>query len=164
MVMAERLGRVIAEGRPFAAEIAALRAIGASPEALRRLEGAAATGAPTAAALTAAFRQARPALIAETSGAELSFTDRLLRLTDGLIRVRATGAVEGTSPSALAARIEQALQRGDAGSALAAWAALPEPARRAAQGFGDQLRVRAEADAAARTIMDTAVTALAGTR
>ncbi len=162
MVMAERLARVVGEGRPFQTEIAALRAVGVSPERVRALEPLAAAGAPTIAALTAAFRQARAAMTVEPAGTQLSLTDRLLKLTDGLVRVRVTGAVEGATPSALAARMEQALQRGDAAGALALWEQLPEPGRRASEAFAAALRARATADGAARAIMDDAVRALAG--
>jgi uroporphyrinogen-III synthase len=162
LVVAERLGRAIEDGRPFQQEVAALGAMGAPPEALAALSQAAAGGAPTMRALAVEFRKVRPALVAEPASGDAPWYERLLRLTDGLVRVRSTGAAEGTTPPALAARIDQALQRGDAAAAEAAFQFLPEPARRAGEGFAAPLRRRAALDRAVKTISDDAVRALSG--
>jgi uroporphyrinogen-III synthase len=160
LILAERLGRAIEAGRPFQQELAALGALGLPPDALAALSQAAAGGAPTMQAIAAEFRKARPALVAEPASADAPWYERLLRLTDGLVRVRSTGAVEGTTPPALAARIDQALQRGDAAGAEAAYQLLPEPARRASESLSALLRRRAALDRAVRTISDDAVRAL----
>ena len=161
VVIGERVQRLLAEGRPFETEARALASLGASGPAAAVLSEAAGRGVPTIAALTAEFRRLRPAMSVETAGSDPSWTERLLRLTDGLVRVRPVGEVQGSSPAAVAARIEQALARGDAAGAAAAWAELPEPARRATQPLDTALQARLRVEQALKTIMDEAVRALA---
>ncbi len=160
LILADRLGKALAEGRPFAVEARALAATGAPAEPMQVLNGLAAGGAPSGAGLLADFRKLRAVLAVEPANVDAPWTERLLKLTDGLVRVRSTGAVEGSSPAAIAARIEQALQRGDAAAARAAWAQLPEPARRASEAFGAALKQRADADQAIKAITDDAIKAL----
>lgn len=160
LILADRLGKALAEGRPFAVEARALAATGASAEPMQVLNGLAAGGAPSGAGLLADFRKLRAVLAVEPANVDAPWTERLLKLTDGLVRVRSTGAVEGSSPAAITARIEQALQRGDAAAARGAWAQLPEPARRASEAFGAALKQRADADQAIKAITDDAIKAL----
>lgn len=160
LILADRLGKALAEGRPFAVEARALAATGAAAEPMQVLNGLAAGGAPSGAGLLADFRKLRAVLAVEPANVDAPWTERLLKLTDGLVRVRSTGAVEGSSPAAITARIEQSLQRGDAAAAQAAWAQLPEPARRASEAFGAALKQRADADQAIKTITDDAIKAL----
>jgi hypothetical protein len=58
------------------------------------------------------------------------------------------------------ARIEDALARGSISDAAAAWESLPDAARQASGEWGQQLKQRAEAEAAARTVAAEAVAAL----
>jgi hypothetical protein len=160
LILADRLARALADGRPFAVEARALAASGAAAEPMQVLNGVAAGGAPSGAALLADFRRLRAVLSIEPANVDAPWTERLLKLTDGLVRVRSTGAVEGSSPAAITARIEQALQRGDAALAQAAWAQLPEPARRASEPFGAALKQRAAVDQAIKAITDDAIKAL----
>lgn len=160
LILADRLGKALAEGRPFAVEARALAATGASAESMQVLNGLAAGGAPSGAGLLADFRKLRAVLAVEPANVDAPWTERLLKLTDGLVRVRSTGTVEGSSPAAITARIEQALQRGDVAAAQAAWAQLPEPARRASEAFGAALKQRADADRAIKAITDDAIKAL----
>lgn len=161
VVVGERVQRLLAEGRPFETEARALASLGASGPAAAILVEAAGRGVPTIAALTAEFRRLRSAMSVETAGSDPSWTERLLRLTDGLVRVRPVGEAQGSSPAAVAARIEQALARGDTAGAAAAWAQLPEPARRATQPLDRALQARLRVEQALKTIMDEAVRALA---
>jgi hypothetical protein len=124
------------------------------------LQPLAAAGAPALQPLLAEFRTLRAALAIEPASADSPWYERMLRMTDGLVRVRSTGAVEGSSPVAVTARIDQALQRGDSAAAAAAWAQLPEPARRASEAWIRQVRQRAGAEQAIRTITDSAIKAL----
>jgi hypothetical protein len=167
LVMAERLQRNIAAGQPLQAELAALAAVGAAPERLRALTPFAASGAPTNSAMLAALRAVRPQLALEAGAPDPSITDRLLAAAGGLVRVRAAGeqqAPTGAGAGALTTLTEQALQRGDAAAALAAFGRLPEPNRRAGETLAAQMRSRAAIDEAARGIMDDAVKALGAAR
>jgi uroporphyrinogen-III synthase len=162
LVISDRLVRALDGGKPFANEARALSALGAPQAAAVALARLADGSAPSRDALLAAFRQARPKMLVDAPGGpDPSLSERLLKLTDGLVRVRATGSIGGVSPAALTARIDQALQRGEAAAARAAWAELPEPARRETAAFEALLSRRGEADAALRTVQDEAVAALA---
>ena len=160
LILADRLGKALAEGRPFVVEARALAATGAAAEPMQVLNRLAAGGAPSGAGLLADFRKLRAVLAVEPANVDAPWTERLLKLTDGLVRVRSTGAVEGSSPAAITARIEQSLQRGDAAAAQVAWAQLPEPARRASEAFGAALKQRVDADQAIKAITDDAIKAL----
>jgi hypothetical protein len=138
--------------------------MGALPEPSRLLGQVAEAGIPSVASLSTEFRKLRGVMAAEPARPDAPWSERLLKMTDGLIRIRPTGAVEGSSPAALAARIDQALKRADSAGALESWSLLPEPARRASDAFGAMLRRRAEAEGALKAISDDAVKTLsAGT-
>ncbi|MGL4437939.1 MAG: uroporphyrinogen-III synthase [Bosea sp. (in: a-proteobacteria)] len=160
LIVADRLTRALAEGRPFTTEMTALTALGATAEPLRVLGPMATSGAPAMTVINAEFRKLRPVFVAEPASPDAPWSERLLKLTDGLVRVRSTGAVQGASPAAVASRIDQALQRGDVGAAATAFAELPEPARRAGEAWMATLSQRANADQAIKTITDDAIKAL----
>jgi hypothetical protein len=160
LIVADRLARAVAEGRPFQSEWTTLSSLGAPAEPMAALQPLAAAGAPALQPLIAEFRTLRPVMATEPASADASWYERMLRMTDGLVRVRSTGAVEGSSPAAVTARIDQALQRGDSAAAAAAWAQLPEPARRASEAWVGRVRVRASAEQAIRTITESAIKAL----
>lgn len=164
LVLAERTQRLAQGGAGFAPELRALQALGVSAAPLQALAGIAEKGAPTIASLTAEFRRLRAAMVVETGAADPGWSERLLRMTDGLVRVRPVGEPQGSSPGAITARLEQALERGDAAAAAAAWAALPEPARRASESLNAALATRAGADQALKTILDDAIKALSAAR
>lgn len=160
LIITDRLARALADGRPFESEIAALGALGAPAEPLATLKSFASRSAPTLAELITGFRSLRGVFAAEPADPDAPWYERLLRMTDGLVRVRSTGAVEGTSPPAVTARMDQALQRGDIAAAIEAFGTLPEPARRAGEAWIAAARQRASADRAIRTISDDAIKAL----
>lgn len=164
LIVADRLARALSEGRPFAPEMTALTALGAAAEPMRVLGAMAAGGAPAMATISAEFRKLRPVFAAEPASPDAPWSERLLKLTDGLVRVRSTGAVQGASPAAVASRIDQALQRGDSAAAAAAFADLPEPARRAGEAWIVAVRERASADQAVKTITDDAIKALSAAK
>ncbi len=96
LVLLDRIRALVAQDRPFEAEARALASLGAAGPALDALAAAARTPPPSAARLLAEFRKARPTMTIDTPAANASWTDRLLRLTDGLIRV--TPSASGPAP------------------------------------------------------------------
>jgi hypothetical protein len=78
-----------------------------------------------------------------------------------VVRVTPIGEVAGDDPAALVSQIDAALGRGQVAAALAAWARLPEPARRASQDWADAAQSRVGADKAAQDILDEAMVRLA---
>ena len=161
LIMADRIARALADGRPFAQEAAALAAMGTAPEPLRTLTTASQAGVPTFAALRTALAPVRQQVVSSPP-ADASWSDRLLGLMGSVVRVRSTGAGQGQSPLAVISRIDQSLQGGDAVAAVALFGQLPEPARRAGADWLEAATRRASADTALKTITDNAVRAMSG--
>lgn len=160
IVLAGRVQAALASGRPFAADVAALAKGGGSPEQIAALNAVATGGAPTRDALLAQLRTHRAMYARELTPASAGWQDRLVALASRVISIRPVGDTGTNDPATLPARLENAIARGDNGTAAAAWAQLPEPARRASADFGEALRKRAAADAAIATIAQDAVAAL----
>jgi hypothetical protein len=159
-VLAGRLNEALAQGAPFADVLGGLRRFEADPARLQALEPVAATGAPTAAALQQEFRPLAERIVRETRGEADTITERLLRMADRVVTVRAVDDPGSNAVPAVVARIEGALARGALADAAAAWDSLPEQARQVSAAWGQRLRARVAADGAARAIAADSVAAL----
>jgi hypothetical protein len=138
---------------PYAAELAALRAMGPDPAALKPLEASAKTGIPDRALLAQQFRaETAPAIVAASAAAPApepeDFSDRVLARLEGVVTIR---RVDGSdSPSAPALReTEAALEKGDLDAALEALKPLSGKEAEAAQPFAAQVQARLAAERAA---------------
>jgi hypothetical protein len=69
--------------------------------------------------------------------------------------------VEGTSPEAVVARIEDAVRNGDLATAAREWDALPEPAKAAGAQFKQKLDARLHVE---NLVGGTLTRAVAGTK
>jgi hypothetical protein len=87
--------------------------------------------------------------------------DRLLAHLRGLIQVRDLNEPAGDDPQDLASRVEADCRRGDVSGALAAFAKLPDPSRKAASAWASAAQARQAAEAALQSIRETAVAQLA---
>ncbi|MBV9287823.1 MAG: hypothetical protein JO288_08365 [Hyphomicrobiales bacterium] len=152
----------LAAGAPFPTELAALQNLGVDPAKLAPLK-ALAGGAPTDRALAASFEAVAPkALAAAASPREPSDAwDRFLAHIHGLVQVRDLAETTGDDPAALVSQIEAETRRGDLHAALAAFAKLPEPARRAAADWAAAAGARQQADDAVQSIREAALENLA---
>jgi hypothetical protein len=160
VVLADRLSGALREGTPLGPVLAALPRYGVDPARLAPLQPYAERGAPTAAALGRDFEDVRERILREARPGDSDLWDRLARMADRVVTIRAVDEPGATSPGALVARIEDALERGAFSEALSAYQSLPEPARRVSEAFGSALRQRAAAEDAARTVAAEAVSAL----
>jgi hypothetical protein len=152
-------------GEPFATEWAALSRLGADGAALATLKPYSDTGAPAAAALAVSFAKIAPSLVAaDNPDTGDGVMDRMLDHMRKLVRVRAVGEVAGDDPAALVSQIEAALARGQAASALGIYARLPEAARKAGADWAKTADARVAADAAARSLRESAIGRLAAAR
>jgi len=159
-VLAQQLGDALREGKPYAEVLGALRGFTSDPAQLAPLEPFAKTGAPGAAALAQEFRPIAERLRREARQGTEDWTDRLLRMADKVVTVRAVNEPAPSGVPGTVAAIEDALARGAFGDAAKAWDSLPEPARQASAAWGEKLKQRAAAEAAARTVTADAVAAL----
>jgi hypothetical protein len=182
VALAQALLGALDAGRPFAGELDALAAIGASAPTLDALKPLAQAGAPRLEALTRAFAQAEPRIAQANSQANSQanaqansqanappasagegdgWLDKLARGASGFVRVRPVGEPDAAQPGDAPARIERALARGDLGAALAEWERLPEAAKAAGADWARQARARLAADAAAQSLLAEALARLA---
>jgi hypothetical protein len=163
VTLSGRLSDALRDGKPYGPLLEALRKAGIDPARLAPLEPFAATGAPTAATLAAAFKPVGDAIIRESrSGAE-GWNDRILRMVDRVVTVRPVNDSGSTGVPSVVARIGAALDAGDVQGALAAWETLPEPARRLSDAWARQARERVAADAASGAIASDALATLTRT-
>lgn len=151
----QALAAAVRRGDPFVNELAAVDALRVAPEKTAALRPFAEKGAPTPAALLAAFRPLASPLAASGPSAG-GVTGVLSRF----VNVRPVGEPAGNEPPALVARIEAALARGDTARALVDWGLLPEPARRLSASFADLLSQRDRAAKALAALEQDAIAAL----
>lgn len=161
LIIAERVGRAVANGEVFATEVAALTKLGAGPEQSSILSGLAQQKLATVAGLRADLARLRQSPSLQPA-AGAPWHERLQGLLDSVVRVRVAGSGPAQSPSAIMDRIDNALQSGALEMAAALFGTLPEPARQDGRAFIDALQRRVSADKAIKSIMDDAIKALSG--
>jgi hypothetical protein len=163
-ILAVALEGRLAAGAPFAQELSGLSRLGADAGRIGALKPYADSGAPTLAALAAAFAKLEPSLTALATPAparnDESVFDRLFDHMRALVRVHKVGAA-GEGAEGLPAAVAAALGRGDLAAALDAYGKLPEPARQAGAEWAKSAAARQAAGAAARALRDDAVARLA---
>lgn len=135
-----------ATGRPYEAELAALRA--ASPDAAipTAIANAAPTGLTRPDIIASRFDAVLPAIIAgrpATTGAQ--WQDGALDWFASAIALRPTGEMEGDSPEAVTSRLEGAIARRDFATAKTLFDALPQPMQTAAGDVPALVASQAEA-------------------
>ena len=164
-ILAISLNERLNAGAPFAQEMAALARLGADGGRLSALKPFADAGAPTLAALGAAFAKIAPGVIAAaTPPSGGGVIDRLLDHMRKLVRVRKVGAVAGGDADALVSRVSAALARGDLSAALDAYEGLPDAARQASRDWAQAAEARQAAGAAAEGLRADAVGRLAAAK
>ncbi|MGK9202870.1 MULTISPECIES: COG4223 family protein [Sinorhizobium] len=149
------LKTAIDRGGPFLAELDTLRSIAPEDPVVKELADVAATGVPTRTELRESFRPAADAMLdaLHRPDPDQGIFDRLVSSAMSGIRVRPVGSVEGDTPEAVIARIEDKLDNGDLKGASLEWDSLPEAAKSAGQGFKEKLDRRLGVE----TVIDAAV-------
>ena len=160
VVLAGRLNDALNSGTPYSQVLDGVKKAGADASRIAPLEPFAQQGAPTAAALARSFEPVETAIIRESRGPTDSWSDRLLRMADRVVTIKPVNEAGSSGVPALAARIRQALERGDVVEAAAAWDALPEPSRRLSEDWGRQVKAVADAHRAAQAISTDALATL----
>jgi hypothetical protein len=164
-LVAQAVARAVDDGRPYAADLDTLKALGAEPGALARLQPLAATGAPTPAALKAQWDAvSNDVLAAVKPAAAGSLLDRLGSHALSVVQVRRVGAAEGDDPGALVTQVDSALDAGDVADALAAWTKLPQAGRDRSADWAAAAKARVEAADAAQGLVGHAIATLGRTK
>jgi hypothetical protein len=142
------LRAAVAQGRPFATELATIKSFIPDPGDLGPLAAYADKGIPTVPELTRSFPASRDAALAAAAPAPSgSLIDRLLASASTLIKVkRVDEAASGDSPSAVLARAEALLDKGDLAGAVKQVETLQGGPRDAFSAWLDPARARLAAD------------------
>jgi hypothetical protein len=161
-IVAAALRSAVERGQPFAAELAAAKALGADAKSLAPLEPFAASGLPNATALAREISDLAPALLqaAGTAPREGGFLERLQSNAEKLVRIRRVEDVAGNDPAAIIARVEVKAAHADLAGALSELASLPEAVRAPAAAWIGKAQARAAAVDASRRLAADAVTQL----
>jgi hypothetical protein len=163
VVVASLLDISVRQGEPFAPALAAAKSLADNADALKPLEGFAASGVPSAATLSRELLTLVPKLSPPspdnaTTGSGL--IDRLQAGASKLVRIERTDAV-GNDRGAIVARVTAAALRNDSAEARRELNTLAPGDRSAAQGWLDKADARDAALAASRQFADDAMAALA---
>jgi hypothetical protein len=164
-LVAATLREAVENGRPFAAEFAAAKALGADAGALAPLEPFAAAGLPSAETLAHDFDKAEPAMSAASAppGQDDSVIGRLRDNAKRLIHFRRIGEPPGDDPAAVIARVGTKLHRGDIAGALAEVERLPQPVKAPGADWIKAAKARTTAIEAARQLAANSLATLAKT-
>jgi hypothetical protein len=162
IVAAALLDVQVRAGDPYASALAAAKPFAANPEALKPLEGFAASGVPSAAALSRELLTLVPKLSspAPDNAATTGLVDRLQAGAAKLVRIERTDTA-GTDRGAVVARVTAAGLRNDVAEARRELNTLPSADRAAAQAWLDKAEARDAALATSRQFAADAMTALA---
>lgn len=164
-VTAQAISGAIDAGQAFPQEFHALQALGADPAKLAALQAVADNGAPSLRDLQAGLAEARDRIVTQGAApASGSYMDRLVAGASNLVQVRPLGSVVGDTPAAVVARINEAIGNDDLAAALAEWHKLPESSQSAAKALAERIKLRLDAEQAARDIAANAIGAMASPR
>lgn len=133
-------------GGPYMAELDALAAIAPEDPAIEGLRPHAATGIASRAELTRQFGGVADAILAAIHQPDPNqgIGERLLSSALSVVKVRPVGNVEGATPEAIIARMEDKLQNGDLKGATIEWEGLPETGKTVSATFVSTLKARIE--------------------
>ena len=140
-VAASALKTAIDRGGPYLAELEALASVAPDEPALAGLREQAAVGVPSRADLVRDFPAVADAILdaAHQPAGDQGIVDRLMASAASAIRIRPVGSVEGDTPEAIVARIENKLQNGDLKGAAIEWRSLPEAGQAAGADYKSAL-------------------------
>jgi hypothetical protein len=163
IVAATLLDVLVRVGDPYPAALTAAKSLAPNPDALKPLEGFAASGVPGAPALSRELLALVPKLSPpspENSTTGSTLVDRLRADASKLVRIERTDAVGNTSGNVVA-RVTAAALRNDYKEARRELETLAPADRAAAQGWLEKADARDAALAVSRQFAAEAMTALA---
>ncbi|MBV2184699.1 MAG: hypothetical protein KUL88_09200 [Rhizobium sp.] len=133
-------------GGPFMAELDALAGISPDDPAVEGLRPHAATGVSSRAELVRKFGDVADTILAAIHQPDPNegIGQRLLSSALSVVKVRPVGNVEGATPEAILARMEDKLQNGDLKGAALEWESLPEAGKAVSTDYVSMLKTRIE--------------------
>ncbi|HZP20782.1 MAG TPA: hypothetical protein VFB16_11325 [Bauldia sp.] len=136
------------KGGAFVGDLAMLAALGSDPADVAALRPLAEKGAPSRAELQSSFGEVADAILRATrpAGAGSGLLDRLAGFARGLVSVKPTAPVEGTTPEAIVSRMVAEVERGDLAGALGERDALPDAGKAASAAWANAAETRLAID------------------
>lgn len=159
-IAATLLDLSVRQGEPYATALQVVRPLADDIANLKPLEAFAASGVPSAPALSRELIELLPQLSASTSSVNVGLLDRLQAGAEGLIRIQRPDGVPGESRAAIVSRVAAAAQRNDIAAAKRELAALPPTDRTPALRWIEKADAREAALAASRQFAAAALAAL----
>jgi hypothetical protein len=159
-----QLRESVLAGRPYEAEIAALRELEDSPEIDDILATHAAQGVQTRAVLVSRFAALPSAIVAAGGEEGGDVWSRIERWARRLVTIRPLGETGGDDPAAIAARAEARVAAGDLAAAVAELSALKGPAAAVAASWRTLAERRLAAERALGELQSTALAQAGETR
>ena len=161
-VAAAALKAAIDRGGPFATELETFAGVAPDDPAVAGLQTFSTTGVPSRAELQQEFQTVANAILDTLNQPDPSqgFASRLMTSALSVVKVRRVGDVEGDTPEAVVARIENSLRGDNLEAAAAEWAKLPEAAKAVSQQFKQKLDGRIEVE---KLVGDTLTRAVSNT-
>ncbi|MDP9837454.1 hypothetical protein J2T09_002206 [Neorhizobium huautlense] len=156
---ASALKTAIDRGGPFTGELQTFAGIAGSDPAVQTLEKFAQSGVPSASDLVQKFPQTATAILntAHQTDEQAGIGSRLLSSAMQMVKVRPVGDVEGDTPEAIVARMEDKLRKGDLKGASTEWDVLPQPAKDASIAYKQTLDARIEVDGLVDNTLNRAI-------
>ncbi len=143
------LDRAVRSGRPFAAELNAVKALGGAGEDMTALAAHAESGIEPIERLEKSLPDfIKTALDAEYAREDGGFFGKLWANTRSLMNIRRKGLIEGDSTEAILARMETRLKAGDTSAAIKEAESLKGEAAVILRPWLEQAKARAAAEAA----------------
>ena len=155
------LKSAIDRGGPFLTELDTLSRVSQDDPAIASLRPFAATGVPSRAELMRDYPDVANAMLAALNQPDPNqgIFERLSESALSLVKVRPVGNVEGESPDAIVARMENKLRNGDLQGAALEWNSLPEPAKGVSSVYKKSLDARIEVENLVSGTLNRAISA-----
>lgn len=163
-IAAAALKAAIDRGGSFETELQTFGSVAGDDPAIADLQKFAAAGVPSRVELQREFPKVADAMLEATSQPDPNqgIAGRLLSSAMSVVKVRRVGNVEGDTPEAIIARIEEALRNGDLKASVREWDALPEPAKATSRDFRQKLDARIQVEDLVGGTLTRAVTGTQG--
>ena len=148
-------------GGSFKAELDTFASVATDDPAASKLQAYADKGVPTRADLVRRFPAAANAMIdaIHQPAAEEGIAARLMSSAMRVVKVRPVGDVDGDTPEARVARMEERIKNGDLKAAAAEFNGLPDAAKQAASAYKQALDARIDVDELAAGTLTRAMAA-----
>lgn len=148
LMAANSLKAAIDRGGSYNTELALYKSTAPNNQSLQLLEQYASTGLENNAELSQDFASIADDIAKFDTKLDQNagFFAKLWARAKNLVTTRPVGNVEGNEPSAIAARMEQAIREGDYQKALNEWQSLPDGAKNFSRKFVAILQARRDAD------------------